>query len=167
MMVADVGMLDLVSIVKFACDADSRALVICAAVGGFGIWTNQPAVCDCKWNSRTACSVITVFGADVPEGRLLISWNIGFARQLPLGHALADPGPALGAPYSNCMWLRPDKPGRIVRKMAFGLICDCLIPNALSNWGVPTYTGPFHPRPDAVLFGEASTCSSWTTSWEP
>ena len=32
-----------------------------------------------------ACSVITVFGADVPDGSWLISWIGGLAMQLPGG----------------------------------------------------------------------------------
>ena len=35
------------------------------------------------WYLRTAYSVISVFGASVPLGRLLIVWIAGLARQLP------------------------------------------------------------------------------------
>ena len=42
---------------------------------------SQPAVVVVRWNWRTACSVITVFGADVPDGSALTSWIFGFARQ--------------------------------------------------------------------------------------
>ena len=34
----------------------------------------------------TACSVITVLGADVPDGSAPTVWMDGLARQLPLGH---------------------------------------------------------------------------------
>jgi hypothetical protein len=34
---------------------------------------SQPAVLTDRWSWRTACSVITVFGADVPDGSALIS----------------------------------------------------------------------------------------------
>ena len=49
-------------------DAASSALLIWAAVKGCDPWTNQSALLAWMWNSRMACSVITVFGADVPLG---------------------------------------------------------------------------------------------------
>ena len=41
-----------------------------------------------------ACSVITVLGAEVPDGSPLTSWITGLARQSLAGHGYAcDPGP--------------------------------------------------------------------------
>ena len=101
-------MLFLVSMDIPAAAAVSRALVICAAVGGFGVWMNQPTALPvpvmCR--VRMACSVNTVLGADVPDGSALISWITGLARQLPFGHgegllagpvAARPPGPDLRA----------------------------------------------------------------------
>ena len=42
-----------------------------------------------------ACSVITVVGADVPEGRALKVWITGLARQLAFGQG-KDLGPEPG-----------------------------------------------------------------------
>ena len=53
---------------------------------------SQPAVLVVRWNWRTACSVITVFGADVPDGSALTSWIFGFARQELGGQGELGPG---------------------------------------------------------------------------
>src|SRR5690348_11887343 len=95
------GALDLVSMIRPALAAASRALLICAAVGGCGVVTSQPAGLALRWNWWTARSVITVFGADVPAGSALTSWITGLGRQLVFGHGkllpLGPPG-ALGLP---------------------------------------------------------------------
>src|SRR6185312_6111123 len=93
------GALFLVSMVRPALAAASRALLICAAVGGCGAWMSQPAtpLLPPRCKVRMACSVITVFGADVPDGSALTSWITGLARQLFFGHVkllpLGPPGP--------------------------------------------------------------------------
>src|SRR5262249_59353317 len=92
----DDGMLDLVSTVMPFAAAATRALVICPAVGGFGLWMSQPSGTVCRPRARMACSVITVLGADVPDGRALTSWITGLARQSPFGHGYENvprPGP--------------------------------------------------------------------------
>jgi hypothetical protein len=78
---ADAGVLDFVSMVMPAAAAVSLALVICAAVGGCGAWISQPDTTGVRPSWRTACPVITVLGADVPDGSALTSWMPGFARQ--------------------------------------------------------------------------------------
>src|SRR5215469_620451 len=93
-MVADVGMLFLVSRDMPAAAVASRALLICAAVGGFGAWMSQPATKGCSPTWWTACSVITVLGAEVPAGRALTSWITGLARQSFCGQGYEFcPGP--------------------------------------------------------------------------
>src|SRR5262249_25872427 len=72
-MVADVGALDLVSTVMPAAPAASLASWICAAVSGVAVWISHPAAKGLRWNFWTACSVMRVFGADVPDGRALTS----------------------------------------------------------------------------------------------
>ena len=92
MIVADVGTLDLVSTLMFAAAAASLALWICALVSGLAVWISQPATVPgpvCRPSVWMACSVITVLGADVPDGSALISWIGGLARQLPLGQGNA------------------------------------------------------------------------------
>ena len=67
---------------------------------------SQPDVVACRWNWCTACSVITVLGADVPDGRALTSWIIGLARQ-PLfgqGKVAVSGGRDLGAGWAA--WLQ-------------------------------------------------------------
>src|ERR1700728_1328314 len=66
-----------------SCDVDavSSALLICDAVKGCGPCTNQSVVLAEISNSFMACSVITVFGADVPLGSAPSSWITGFATQ--------------------------------------------------------------------------------------
>ena len=79
-------MLDLVSIVMPAAAAVSRAPVICAAVGLCGAWMSQPETLVCRPSAWMACSVITVLGAEVPDGSAPTSWITGLARHWPFGH---------------------------------------------------------------------------------
>ncbi|HCU92859.1 MAG TPA: hypothetical protein DHU96_09015 [Actinobacteria bacterium] len=74
-------MLSRVSTVSPAAAAACWAALIWPAVSEPGVWMSQPAVVVVRWNWRTACSVITVFGADVPAGSALTSWIFGSARQ--------------------------------------------------------------------------------------
>ena len=96
------GMLFLVSMVSPAAAAVSLALVICAAVGGLGVWMSQPSAVTlgCRWSAAMACSVITVLGADVPDGSALTSWITGLARHALFGQGkdcwLPGPGPPPG-----------------------------------------------------------------------
>ena len=80
------GVLDLVSIVIPAAAAVSRASVICSAVGGCAAWISQPETLVCRPRAVMACSVITVLGADVPEGSAPASWITGLATHWPFGH---------------------------------------------------------------------------------
>src|SRR5258706_9328588 len=77
------GMLLTVSMLAPAVAAVCLAFVTWAAVSPSGAWISQPAVVAMKLNCRMACSVITVFGAEVPDGSALVSWMGGLARQLP------------------------------------------------------------------------------------
>src|SRR6266581_1435056 len=174
MIVADVGTLDLVSTVMPAAAAARWALWICALVSGLAVWISQPPTPlgpVCRPSVRMACSVITVLGAEVPDGSALISWIGGLARQLLCGHGNEfgfGPGPSgLMLPERSCMLARPDSPGRIVRMSAVGLTWLALIPKACSNCGVATYNGPFQLRPLAAWLSPASVVSSSTTSREP
>jgi len=88
---ADVGMLLRVSTDRPAAAAACSAALIWPAVGGCGAGMSQPAVLTDRWNWRTARSVITVFGADVPDGSALTSWIFGFARHEP--GRQGEPGP--------------------------------------------------------------------------
>ena len=75
-----------------AAPAVSLASVICAAVGGCGAWMSQPEGPVCRPSVRMACSVITVLGPDVPDGRAPTCWITGLARHWPFGHGqLFDP----------------------------------------------------------------------------
>src|SRR5262245_66529614 len=88
------GMLDRVSMVSPAAAAATRALLICAAVGGCAVCTSQPDTNGVRPRACTACSVITVFGADVPDGSAPTVCITGPARQLVRGHGqLFGPGP--------------------------------------------------------------------------
>ena len=90
---------------------------------------SQPAVLIVRWNWRTACSVITVFGADVPDGNALTSWILGFARQEPGWQGELGPeGRLLYAPYWSCISGQADRPGRMVRMSASGLTCAAVMP---------------------------------------
>src|SRR5580693_6321339 len=62
---------------------------------------------------------------------------------------------------------RPDRPGRMLRTSASGLISDASIPNAARSWGVATYTGPDQDRPAAACCSEALVWSSAMTVVEP
>ncbi len=78
-------------------DAVSSALLIWAAVKGWVPWTSQSFVLAWMWNSRMACSVITVFGADVPVGSAPISWMTGCGETARGGRtALGRRSPAGG-----------------------------------------------------------------------
>ena len=103
-----------------------------------------------------ACSVITVLGADVPDGSALTSWITGLARHWFFGQGKDSgpcrplPGPPPGAAWAalaagvplrvnrSCILLRPDSPGRMLRMSALGLTCDALMPKARSSCGVAT-----------------------------
>ena len=68
------------------------------AVSGLAVWISQPERDGSSGRAwRTACSVITVLGADVPDGRALTSWIAGLARQLLAGQG-------------KWLWLRPGGP---------------------------------------------------------
>ena len=69
-----------------AAAAVSRASVICSAVGGCAAWISQPETLVCRPRAVMACSVITVLGADVPEGSAPASWITGLATHWPFGH---------------------------------------------------------------------------------
>src|SRR5262249_15398519 len=107
------------------------------------------------WYLLTAYSVITVFGADVPLGRLLTVCIAGLAWSSFLGGQGGRrllPGRAGSAPWhvrwqlvlaqviSMCGW--PASPGRMVRMSVPGAIWLALIPYVASNCGVATYTVP-------------------------
>src|SRR5690348_17852542 len=103
--VAEVGTLDRVSTLMFVAAAATWALWICALVSGFGVWISQPATVPgpvCRCSVRMACSVITVLGADVPDGSALTSSIGGLATQLPWWHGKVTgplgpwPGPEPG-----------------------------------------------------------------------
>ncbi len=84
MICASDGMLLRVStLIPDAPAASWRALVTCAAVRPFGTVMSQPAVViePCRRSVAIACSVITVFGAEVPDGSWLTSWIDGLATQ--------------------------------------------------------------------------------------
>ena len=95
------GMLFLVSMDMSLAAAVTRALVICAAVKLCGAWINQPLTetLPCRPSVWTACWVITVLGADVPDGSAPASSITGLARQLPAGQGNEVwLGPPLGPP---------------------------------------------------------------------
>src|SRR5215470_19948145 len=115
------------------------------------------------WYLLTAYSVITVFGADVPLGRLLTVAIAGFATQLWLsvqGGPPSLPGRAGPAPWHLPWQLvlaqvismcgRPASPGRMVRMSVPGAIWLALIPYVASNCGVATSTEP--EKSDALCF---------------
>src|SRR5215472_13576959 len=128
-----------------------------------------------------ACSVITVLGADVPDGSALTSSIGGLATQLPLwqGNETGplgpwpgpEPGPGplglLAGLYSSCIFEMPDSPGRMVRMSAVGLYWLAVIPKACSSCGVATYSGPDQLRPLSAWIRLALVVSSSTTSREP
>ena len=132
---ANDGMLSTVSMLAPAVAAVCLAFVTWVAVSPPGAWISQPAVVAVNLNRRMACSVITVFGAEVPEGSAPISWIGGLGRQLPGRQGL--PGGLLGVNHS-CISRVADRPGRMVRTSASGLTCAGVIPNAFSSCGVAT-----------------------------
>ena len=79
-------------------DAASSALLIWAAVKGWLPWTNQSDVFAVMWNSRIACSVITVFGAETPAGSAPTSWMTGFRTRQPVGTEHVDDVPGFPLP---------------------------------------------------------------------
>src|SRR5215831_4510857 len=115
------------------------------------------------WYLLTAYSVVTVFGADVPPGRLLTVWITGLARQSLLsvqGGPPLLPGSAglprhvplheVALPQIISMRGRPASPGRMVRMPVPGAIWLALIPYVASSSGVATYTLPV--KSDALCF---------------
>ena len=50
-------------------------------MSGPGAWISQPVRLGCRWYLLIACSVITVFGAEVPPGRPVIVCIGGLATQ--------------------------------------------------------------------------------------
>ena len=79
--------------------------MICAAVGGCGAWISQPEALVCRPSAWMACSVITVLGADVPDGRAPTSWITGLARHWPAGTELVGPAPLPWPPPVPVPWL--------------------------------------------------------------
>src|SRR5579859_3495249 len=97
----------------------------------------------------TAYSVITVFGADVPLGRLLTVAIAGLARQWLLGVQGGPPAlPGSGGtlqesqtePKSQIISMcgTPASPGRMVRTSVPGAIWLALTPYVASSRGVAT-----------------------------
>src|SRR3974390_1067188 len=110
---------------------------------------SQPSRLSCRWCRWTACAVITVFGAEVPDGRLLTSWITGLATHPLLTAHAGLVLPPLGrniccsaSPQIITMFRYPDRPGRMVRMSVPGLIWLGLIPYWSSRAGVATYTVP-------------------------
>src|SRR5580704_5770418 len=101
------------------------------------------------WYLRTAYSVITVLGAEVPLGRLLTVWIAGLARQSLLSVQDGPPLPPDWLPSDSpplpelcqviCSCDRPASNGRTVRMSVPGAIWLALIPYAASSRGVATY----------------------------
>ena len=91
-----------------------------------------------------ACSVITVLGADVPDGSALTSSIGGLARQERGGHgSVAGCAPGWKRPLGLalkyiCILDSVSRPGRMVRTSASRLTCAAVMPNARSSWGVAT-----------------------------
>src|SRR5215471_8880906 len=130
------------------------------------------------WYLLTAYSVITVFGADVPLGRLLTVCIAGLARQSllsvqggpPLLPGRAGPAPwhvpwqlVLAQVISMCGW--PASPGRMVRMSVPGAIWLALILYVASNCGVATYTVPVKfctPWAGRPTWYSVPACSSGT-----
>ena len=100
----------------------------------------------------TAYSVITVFGAEVPPGRLLTVCIAGLARQSLLSVQLGSTpslrtrlaGTLLDAVVSpgQLHVRQAGQPGRMVRTSVPGAIWLALIPYVASSCGVATYTVP-------------------------
>ena len=69
----------------------------------------------CRRSVVMACSVITVFGAEVPDGSWLISWIDGLATQERGGQGYELPLLVHGGVWVSCIRLIEDRPGRAVR----------------------------------------------------
>jgi len=91
-----------VSMLAPAAAAVCVAFVIWVAVSPPGAWISQPAVVAVNLSCRMACSVITVFGAEVPEGSAPISW-IGGVGQAAAGRAGAVRGDLGGEPQLHLL----------------------------------------------------------------
>ena len=139
----DVGWSFLVSMLMPAFAALVWALWICAVVSGSGVSISQPAVAMVAARPKvcTACSVITVLGAEVPGGRAPISWITGFLStpEAVQGFSVTDPPPGRPMAFAGVpdalhhvisMPEAPANPGRTVKKSALGFTSDALIPNA-------------------------------------
>jgi hypothetical protein len=61
------------------------AALICTGVSAAGAWTSQPTGTTVSCSALTACSVITVFGREVPAGSLPASWMTGLRMHVPAG----------------------------------------------------------------------------------
>src|SRR5260370_41395656 len=83
----------------------------------------------CRRSVAIACSVITVFGAEVPDGSWLTSWIEGLATQERGGQGEVLLLLVHGGLLVSCMRLIVDRPGRDVRMSAPGLTCDCVMPH--------------------------------------
>src|SRR5215467_4905398 len=103
------------------------------------------------WYLLTAYSVITVFGASIPLGKLLTVCIAGLARQSLLSVQGGPPLPSLpllpsGSLTELCQIIsmcgRPARPGREVRMSVCGAIWLALIPYVASSCGVATYIEP-------------------------
>lgn len=70
-----------VSMCASAPSASWRAAVFWAGVSGRAVWMSQPFGTRCSWSAWTACSVMRVLGAEVPEGRLPKVWIFGRRMQ--------------------------------------------------------------------------------------
>ena len=96
---------------------------------------------------RTACSVSTMFGAEVPEGSAPTSWTTGFFMTpgfeqsgligKPL-RRLRCVGGCTAWHQVRSMPATAEKPGRLVNTSAFGFTSEALIPKARRTCGVPT-----------------------------
>ena len=109
---AEVGSSFLVSMLIRASAAVVLALLISAAVSGLEAWTNQPDTVGFRPRRWTACSVMTVLGAETPDGRALTSWITGLATQSVGGQGnvwavAAAPG---GLAAEPAWWLGPWAP---------------------------------------------------------
>jgi hypothetical protein len=115
-----------VSMLAPAVGAVCLALVIWVAVSPPSPWISQPAVVAVNLNSRMACSVITVFGAEVPAGRAPISWIGGLARQLPGRQGLR--GGSWGCPTAACAASWTGRAARLPAIVSSALLPDLLGP---------------------------------------
>ena len=72
-----------------------------------------------------------------PGGRPSTVRRRALALGVSLGPRAGRAGP-LKLPYSSCMLASVDRPGRMVRMSAAGLMPEALTPNAWRSWGVAT-----------------------------